>query len=295
MGTDPDWVSTLHCIRQFTRNRPIDTGIADFFLCVKKPSLREVKKLAWGYIAGEGTNLSLLGSWVHDLSTASQGRCRRKETDKGLLCRPFGDGKQEKRRIQGPGKHNWLPRTDSLEKTLMLGKIESRRRRGRHRMRWLDGITVLMDTSLSKLWKLVTNREEWCAAVCGVAKTWTQLSDWTELGSIRRAGRHPRVPSGVPWSPRKQPLSLRNQASRPVPSCSFAGKLKSLVLWKQWLAWMIRQQMGTWSHMSDGAGRIWVLRSALTCLRRSEFSLLDCASHSLPTPPPSLSFDCFWL
>lgn len=46
MGTDPDWVSTLHCIRQFTRNRPIDTGIADFFLCVKKPSLREVKKLA---------------------------------------------------------------------------------------------------------------------------------------------------------------------------------------------------------------------------------------------------------
>ena len=125
MGTDPDWVSTLHCIRQFIRNRPIDTGIADFFLCVKNPSLREVKKLAWGYTAGEGTNVSLLGPWVHDLSTASQGRGRRKETDKGLLRRPFGDGKQEKRRIQGPGKHNWLPRTDSLEKTLMLGKLKA--------------------------------------------------------------------------------------------------------------------------------------------------------------------------
>ena len=135
-------------------------------------------------------------------------------------------------RLQCFGHLVW--RADSFEKTLMLGKIEGRRRRGQQRMRWLDGITNLVDMSLSKLQELVMDREAWRAAVHGVTKSWTRLSNWTEMNRSMVTSKILSFPQ-CSWVISQKSDGNKNHSSPlvPVQKCLSFGATKafSTFLW----------------------------------------------------------------
>jgi len=168
-------------------------------------------------------------------TTRRSNQCILKEISPGCSL----EGLMLKLKLQYFGHLIW--RVDSLEKTLMLRGIEGRRRRGRQRMRWLDGITDSMDMSLSKLQELVMDREAWHAAIHGVAKSWTQLSDWIEL--MQRLVLKREVIYLLTW----ESLGYRALVEPKEKSSIILGKEKT----QRERTWQISNLVDTWCSWKD--------------------------------------------